>query len=357
MTTLEGDNVYGYNKDNWLVSAAYPDGHAQGFFYDAVGNRTNLVETMSGAGTLTTASTYDAGNRIQTAISATETNAYTFDAAGRLVGQTVNGRPRSHTYSFRSQMTGLTDTNAAASTYAFDGDQNRVAEVGTAGPAVRYVYDGPNVVLDLESGIVKAAYIHSLGIDQPIERIDLPLAASPSRYVYHTDALGSVWAMTDDLGIPAKSYSYEAFGKIRAETGTGLLFANRYTYTARESLGDSLGFYYYRARVMDPNLGRFSSEDPLGFWNGPHLYTYVNNQPVRETDALGLGTTSECISYTIMCLLGDAYACGAQVICVAAGNSPKAICMRNCLLDRYTMHQSPAKTAWDHVVCGCKCYL
>jgi hypothetical protein len=25
MTTLEGDNVYGYNKDNWLISAVYPD--------------------------------------------------------------------------------------------------------------------------------------------------------------------------------------------------------------------------------------------------------------------------------------------------------------------------------------------
>jgi RHS repeat-associated protein len=288
MTTLEGDNVYGYNKDNWLVSAAYPDGHAQGFFYDAVGNRTNLVETMSGAGTLTTASTYDAGNRIQTAVSATETNAYTFDAAGRLVGQTVNGHSRSHAYSFRSQMTSLTDTNSAASTYSFDADQNRVAEVGSAGPAVRYVYDGPNVVLDLESGIVKAAYVHSLGIDQPIERIQFIAGVADGRHVYHTDALGSVWAMTDDLQVVAKSYAYEAFGKIRSEYGSGLLFPNRYTYTARESLGDTLGHHYYRARVMDPRLGRFTSEDPFEFREAENLFAYAENNPNVYSDPLGM---------------------------------------------------------------------
>jgi RHS repeat-associated protein len=242
---------------------------------------------MSGAGTLTTASTYDAGNRIQTAISATETNAYTFDAAGRLVGQLVNGQPRLHTYSFRSQMTGLTDTNTAASTYAFDGDQNRIVEAGTAGPAVRMVYDGPNVVLDLESGIVKAAYIHSLGIDQPIERIQFIAGVPDGRHVYHTDALGSVWVMTDDIQVVAKSYAYEAFGRIRSESGSGLLFPNRYTYTARESLGDTLGHYYYRARVMDPRLGRFTSEDPLGFVDGFSLAVYVGNRPVGWIDGGG----------------------------------------------------------------------
>jgi YD repeat-containing protein len=61
--------------------------------------------------------------------------------AGRLTNQVVNGQSRSYAYSFRSQMTGLTDTNAASFAYEFDGEGNRVSSVGTAGPAVRFVYD------------------------------------------------------------------------------------------------------------------------------------------------------------------------------------------------------------------------
>jgi hypothetical protein len=58
--------------------------------------------------------------------------------AGRLTNQVVNGQSRSYAYSFWSQMTGLTDTNAATGNYAFDGDGNRISmiPVGTAGPAV-----------------------------------------------------------------------------------------------------------------------------------------------------------------------------------------------------------------------------
>jgi RHS repeat-associated protein len=184
-------------------------------------------------------------------------------------------------------MTGLTDTNAVASAYGFDADQNRIAE-----NAVRYVYDGPNVVLEIESGLPKAAYVHDRGTDQPIERIQFIAVVADGRHVYHTDALGSVWAMTDNLEVVAKAYTYEAFGKIRSETGAGLLFPNRYSYTARESFGDSLSLYYYRARVMDPNAGRFTSADPLRFVDGPNIYRYVRNQPILYRDPRGLACGS-----------------------------------------------------------------
>jgi hypothetical protein len=47
---------------------------------------------------------------------ANDLNQYTQMGAGRLTNQVVNGQSRSYAYSFRSQMTGLTDTNSAAST-------------------------------------------------------------------------------------------------------------------------------------------------------------------------------------------------------------------------------------------------
>jgi RHS repeat-associated protein len=284
MVTLEGTNAYTYAANNWLTGVTYPDARTQAFQYDAVGNRTNLVDSATGVSPVSYS--YDAANRLLSSVSPVETNSYTYDAAGRLTNQLVNANARSFAYDFRSQMTGLTDTNFSTGSYAFDGDGNRVL-VGMAGSAVRCVYDGSNVVLDLTNGVVQAAYVHGLGIDQPIERIQFISGVPDGRHVYHTDAIGSVWAMTDELQVTAKAYNYEAFGKIRSETGAGLLFLNRYTYTARESLGDNLGLYYYRWRVMDPNVGRFTSEDPLQFIDGVNTYIYVQNLPTTLIDATG----------------------------------------------------------------------
>jgi RHS repeat-associated protein len=47
---------------------------------------------------------------------------------------------------------------------------------------------------------------------------------------------------------------------------------------------------YYRARYYDPNVGRFLSEDPIGYSGsgGTNLYPYVANNPATWTDPSGL---------------------------------------------------------------------
>jgi RHS repeat-associated protein len=48
------------------------------------------------------------------------------------------------------------------------------------------------------------------------------------------------------------------------------------------------GFYYMRARYYDPDVGRFISEDPIGFKGGDvNLYAYVQNNPVNFVDPSG----------------------------------------------------------------------
>lgn len=58
-------------------------------------------------------------------------------------------------------------------------------------------------------------------------------------------------------------------------------------FTGRE-YDNFTGLYYYRARMYDPELGRFISEDPIGFYGGINLYSYVENQPQRFADPFGL---------------------------------------------------------------------
>ena len=45
---------------------------------------------------------------------------------------------------------------------------------------------------------------------------------------------------------------------------------------------------YYRARYYDPNVGRFSSEDPSRFAGGANFYAYAFNSPIASTDPMGL---------------------------------------------------------------------
>jgi RHS repeat-associated protein len=57
--------------------------------------------------------------------------------------------------------------------------------------------------------------------------------------------------------------------------------STRYGYTGREFDAD-LGLQYSRARWYDATLGRFISEDPIGFAGGDvNLYGYVGNNPIK----------------------------------------------------------------------------
>ena len=322
MTTLEGVNTYSYASNNWLTGVTYPDYRTQQFSYDTVGNRTNLMEAVGGSNSISTVYSYDVANRLQSSASSLITNVYTYDGAGRLTSQLVNAISRTYAYDFRSQMTFLSDTNAMTYSFEFDGDGNRIRANRGGCLTSRYVYDGEDVVLEINgSNQVVHAYVNGLGIDQKIERIAFVNGTQGARLVYHTDALGSVATMTDNAEQTAKSYSYEAFGNIRSETGTQVI--DRYTYTGRESIGDSLGLMYYRWRVMDPNVGRFTSEDPLGFVDGPDMYLYVRNNSLKWKDPQGESLAS--------CILRSA----CVTVCVTVYSVDIAITVVFCAAQEY----------------------
>jgi RHS repeat-associated protein len=83
----------------------------------------------------------------------------------------------------------------------------------------------------------------------------------------------------------ANTYTYDSFGKLTASSGT---LANPFQYTSRE-LDPETGLLNYRARYYDPSLGRFVSEDPIGFHAGVNFYDYVLNRPTVFLDPAGLG--------------------------------------------------------------------
>jgi RHS repeat-associated protein len=101
---------------------------------------------------------------------------------------------------------------------------------------------------------------------------------------------GNVIAITDDTGTVAAKFSYTPFGEViesvvdRPACDIPVGFAGQYGV-----LREPNGLYYMNARYYDPSLGRFLSEDPLGFGGGDlTLYSYAGNNPVVFVDPSGL---------------------------------------------------------------------
>ena len=133
------------------------------------------------------------------------------------------------------------------------------------------------------SGNIVTEYLHGPGIDEPIAMIK-----GGQTYYYHADGLGSIIAITDSTGRVVQRYEYDSFGNITYTQNPN--FVQPYTYTGREYDQES-GLYYYRARYYNANIGRFITQDPIGFAGGDvNLYSYVGQNPVNGVDPYGLQT-------------------------------------------------------------------
>jgi RHS repeat-associated protein len=111
---------------------------------------------------------------------------------------------------------------------------------------------------------------------------------------HHYDARGHCILLTAPNGNVIEQYEYDAFGQpyfynaIGGLLPNGSSYGNRFLFTGREWLKD-LKLYDYRARMYQPELGRFLQPDPKQFAAGDYnLYRYCHNDPVNKSDPMGL---------------------------------------------------------------------
>jgi RHS repeat-associated protein len=174
------------------------------------------------------------------------------------------------------------------------------------GPTI-YLYDGPNLLEEVDnSGNVLARYTQSGLIDEPLSELR---ASTPS--YYEQDGINVVSSLSNSTGALTNTYTYDSFGKLTASSGT---IANPFQYTSRE-FDPETGLLNYRARYYDPTVGRFLSEDPIGFHAGVNFYDYVLNRPTLFLDPTGLaggpygtyektrswGSKIKCAIYLVYC--------------------------------------------------------
>lgn len=257
---------YSYDKDSHVGGISYVLGTNTlgnlSYAYDQLGQRTQV----SGSFARTSlpqpviSANYDAANEL------TSWNGInvSYDANGNMLADGT------HTFAWdaRNQVASI---NGASPQY--DAFGRRVQNLaGTS-----FLYDGLNAVQEL-SGTTATANLLNGGIDEIFSRTD-----SSGSFAQLRDALGSTLALTDASGNLQTAYTYDPFGNT---SFAGPTSSNVIQYTGREDEGN--GLYYYRARYYNPLLGRFVSQDPMGFAAGMNSYRYVGDDPQDGSDPFGL---------------------------------------------------------------------
>jgi RHS repeat-associated protein len=285
--------TYAYDQDGRLASSTHFNGIVTNYTYDAASRLTGIASAVSSY-----QFTLDGdGNRVNSTesqpINATASNGvsavYAYNAqknrlfsAGPLSyaydneGQLVNSGGTCLTFDYNHRLVEIGDDTQ----FSYDGRGNRLIATRSAVTTV-YIYDpwGNLIATADGSGNITAKYIYGKGL--------LALATPSGRYCYHFNGTASTIAITDMNQNIVNSYAYDPFGQILGQQET---IPQPFKYVGQYGvMAEPNGLYYMRARYYDPSVGRFISEDPLGFGGGDvNLFAYTRNNPANRIDPLGL---------------------------------------------------------------------
>jgi len=266
ITELTGTKIFGYDPVDRLKTVHTNGTQTEFYNYDDVGNRasSHLSATYG----------YQSGKFNQLASTATAT--YRFDANGNTVQKSEGSNLWRYTWDYENRLTEAS-TRKNKVRYRYDALGRRVERSLNQGKErTKYTLDGLDVLVDNDAGTL-TKYLNGPGIDNKFRS-----QTGTTVNYFLTDHLGSTNGLTDATGVSTASAAYDSFGNA---TNSG--FPNRYQFTGREFDAFS-AMQFSRARFYDPKLGRFISEDPIGFGGGINTYAYVGNRPTMFADPTGL---------------------------------------------------------------------
>jgi RHS repeat-associated protein len=370
--------TYNYNRANQIASAVLPNGVTSSYSYDAagnlsyvshvtdegplatyeytydaVGNRTKLIESIlqpdetpgwaykvylpnifspgDGSGedvfwnppaivgstpTATITYEYDPLNRlISSDYNTGEFFHYTYDPLGNRLSQETLAGIDSYLYddaSRISEVNGISydwDSKGnllsdGESTFTYD-HANRLTAFNEGGIDYGFSYNGLNDRLEQTIDGLATSYV--VDLNAPVTQVisDSTNAylyglgrigeEQPNGWQYHlSDALTSVRQLSNSDGAITSVNSFEPYGDILNSAGDS---ASIYGFTGE--VHDSTGLVYLRARYLEPNSGRFISMDTHeGYEALPQTlnkYAYGLSNPITLTDPSGEDPISKCL--------------------------------------------------------------
>jgi uncharacterized protein (TIGR03437 family) len=330
--------TYDYDKLSRLKSLQRPNGVKTGQQYDDVNRLAQLTHTnAAGVAIEDFRYTYNADDEIDSITSLASaqllpaakiasaadaanriaqfgSSSFSFDSEGQTTRKTDGQDITNYQWDARGRLAQITLPNGQEISYGFDALGRRISRTAD-GVITRFLHDWDDVVLDRGSDGSATDYLNGLAIDHKLRQKSI----STGSIYFLPDHLGSTAALTTDAGNLVELSQYEAFGETQGSALT------RYGYTGRECEAATM-LMYYRARFYSPTMGRFISEDPIGFVNGPNLYSYVRNKPIGLTDPTGLQPNpySQFGQCLLDCTGSVPGAAGIALLCAPTALAPTA---------------------------------
>jgi RHS repeat-associated protein len=206
------------------------------------------------------------------------TKTFTYDPNGNLTGDGV----KTYEWDAENRLVAVKQGGSTLASFTYDGNGRRATKTA-GGTTLTYVYDGAQFLEERPSAGATKRHVYGPGIDQPLAQV----TGGTTSYSV-ADHLGSVVRATDAAGAPTLTREYDPWGNPLAGSST-----SGFAFTGREWDAE-VQLAYYRARHYDPKLGRFLSEDDMGFLAGPNFYAYVLGNPTTLTDPMGLSARLFC---------------------------------------------------------------
>jgi len=310
-TTVTSLAHYTYDPLSRRTTLTYANGASTAYSYDAFSGLSQIAHTFADTGKLPTATfSYTRDNnerRVGDTVSntaylwhppATATDSYTPNSLNQYTainGQTLSYDPNgnllgdptaalgSTSYQFDQKNRLTAATNAQyTSTYTYDPFSRRASKT-VNGVTTFFVDDGNREIADYSSPTFEISH-YIYGADStPIMREVFDGAPTvQGSYWVHTDALGSLVAISNLNGSHTSTYNYSAFGETSSVAN-----AIPYQYAGMR-LDPETMLYYDHARYYSPKQGRFISPDPISVKGGINIYAYAGNDPVNNVDLSGL---------------------------------------------------------------------
>jgi RHS repeat-associated protein len=308
-STLDGPSTFTYDRNSQLKTASHPTPRAAELYdYDANGNRTGGAQQV--------------GVNNQTL--ADDKYTYQYDAEGNRTRRT-NKSPNAvdpiedYAWDHRNRLTKITFRSAAgvetrSIEYRYDLlnrlvlrrlDSNGAATAGGVSDLWLAGYDGINPMLalsSLNSTAITNRYLWGPGVDFLLADEQLTTASAPGQPLA---AGNTLWPLGDHLGtlrdladFTGGSFTitnhrvFDTFGRLLSETNSSVDSHFAFTGKFFEDLGDTdptTSLSHHWNRWYDPQLGKWVSEDPIGFAGGDaNLGRYVGNYVLRYRDSNGL---------------------------------------------------------------------
>jgi RHS repeat-associated protein len=273
--TVNGTWTYAYDAFNRLLTAASSNtGLGCSWVYDRFGNRLQQNPYNGSCG----------GPQYTSSGGNNRMDGYSYDAAGNL----LNDGSNNYSYDAENRISQVGPAGSTA-TYGYDAAGQRVRKTSSAG-TVDYIYDlaGHEIAEVSSAGALNRGEVYAGGRH-------LATYDGGTTYFNHVDWLGTERARSNVSGMQCEAVVSLPFGDGTSVTSSCVPPDPSPMHFTGKQRDSETNLDYFGARYYGSNMGRFMSPDwdedpapvPYADLRNPqslNLYSYVQNNPLRNTD-------------------------------------------------------------------------